>query len=142
MSNIINIIGLNTVNFIKGRKGEFRAISKARGGYLTISDFRNFENENFSENPSRVLNYYKKGALQSVEFKPEGSDYWITVFARVGKKIKVVDVDILKNLKVGTVNSLWFNTELYNSYQYKAVNAKSWESMAFVENKVEEELAI
>lgn len=142
MSNIINIIGLNTVNFIKGRKGEFRAISKARAGFLTVSDFRNFENESFSENPSRVLNYYKKGALQSVEFKAEGSDYWITVFARVGKKIKVVDVDILKNLKVGTINSLWFNTELYNSYQYKAVNAKSWESMAFVENKVEEELAV
>lgn len=142
MSNIINIIGLNTVNFIKGNKGEFRAISKARGGFLTISDFRDFENKSFSENPSRVLNQYKKGVLQTVEFKAEGSDYWITVFARVGKKIKVVDVDILKTIKVGTINSLWFNTELYNSYQYKAVNAKSWESMAFVENKVEEELAV
>lgn len=141
MSNIINILPINTVEFIKGNKGQFRAISKVRAGFLTTVDFRDFENESFSNNPANVLGYFKKGALQTVEFKAEGSDYWITVFARVGKKIKLIDVDILKGLKVGTINSMWFNTELYSSYQYKAVNAKTWDSMAFVMNEEEMEMA-
>ena len=141
MSNIINTLPINTVEFIKGNKGQFRAISKVRAGFLTTVDFRDFENESFSNDPSQVLGYFKKGALQTVEFKAEGSDYWMTVFARVGKKIKLIDVDILKGLKVGTINSMWFNTELYSSYQYKAVNAKTWDSMAFVMNEEEMEMA-
>jgi hypothetical protein len=141
MSNIINTLPINPVEFIKGNKGQFRAISKVRAGFLTTVDFRDFENESFSNNPANVLGYFKKGALQTVEFKAEGSDYWMTVFARVGKKIKLIDVDILKGLKVGTINSMWFNTELYSSNQYKAVNAKTWDSMAFVMNEEEMEMA-
>ena len=141
MSNIINTLPINTVEFIKGNKGQFRAISKVRAGFLTTVDFRDFENESFSNNPANVLGYFKKGALQTVEFKAEGSEYWVTVFARVGKKIKLVDVDILKGLKVGTINSTWFNTELYSSNQYTAVNAKTWDSMAFVMNEEEMEMA-
>jgi len=141
MSNIINTLPINTVEFIKGNKGQFRAISKVRAGFLTTVDFRDFENESFSNNPANVLGYFKKGALQTVEFKAEGSEYWVTVFARVGKKIKLIDVDILKGLKVGTINSTWFNTELYSSNQYTAVNAKTWDSMAFVMNEEEMEMA-
>jgi hypothetical protein len=141
MANIINTLPINTTEYIKGKKGQFRAISKVRAGFMTTVDFRDFENESFSNNPCNVLGYFKKGALQTVEFKPEGSDYWFTVFARVGKKIKVIDVDMLKGLKVGTINSMWFNTELYSSYQYKAVNAKTWDSMAFVMNEEEMEMA-
>ena len=141
MSNIINTLPINPVEFIKGNKGQFRAISKVRAGFLTTVDFRDFENESFSNNPANVLGYFKKGALQTVEFKAEGSEYWVTVFARVGKKIKLIDVDILKGLKVGTINSTWFNTELYSSNQYKAVNAKTWDSMAFVMNEEEMEMA-
>ena len=135
MADIINITGINTVNFIKGNKGQFRAITKVKGGFMTVSDFNEHNNELFSKNPSSVLGWYKKGALQTVEFKPEGSNYWLTVFARVGKKIKLVDKDILKDLKVGTINSLWFNTELYNYQQYSVVKAKNWDCKAFVMNE-------
>lgn len=135
MADIINITGINTVDFIKGNKGQFRAITKVRGGFMTVSDFNEHTNELFSKNPSSVLGWYKKGALQTVQFKPEGSNYWLTVFARVGKKIKLVDKDILKDLKVGTINSVWFNTELYNYQQYSVVNAKNWDSKAFVMNE-------
>jgi hypothetical protein len=141
MKNIINTININTVDFIKGNKGQFRAISKVRAGFMTTVDFRDFENEMFSNNPSQVLGWFKKGALQTVEFKPEGSQYWLTVFARVGKKIKVVDVDMLKDLKVGVVNPLWSNTELYSQFQYQAVKAKTWDSFAFVMNEEVAEVA-
>jgi hypothetical protein len=141
MKNIINTININTVDFIKGNKGQFRAISKVRAGFMTTVDFRDFENEMFSNNPSQVLGWFKKGALQTVEFKPEGSQYWLTVFARVGKKIKLVDVDMLKDLKVGVVNPLWSNTELYSQFQYQAVKAKTWDSFAFVMNEEVAEVA-
>ena len=140
MSNIINTTNIPTVNFISGRKGQFRAISKVPAGYMTTSDFRDFDNERLSKDPSQVLSSFKKGALQTVQFKAEGTDFWLTVFARVGKKIKLVDLDILKGLKVGTINSMWFNTELYNYNQYKSVNSKTWDSMAFVMNEKELEL--
>ena len=140
MENIIDIIRLNKTNFICGRNGQFRAVVKVKAGFMTVVEFNQHTNVDFSKDPSRVLGWFNKGALQTVEFKPEGSNYWLTVFARVGKKIKLVDQDMLKGLKVGTINSLWFNTELYSQYQYNSVNAKTWDSMAFVNNEKEMEL--
>ncbi len=138
MTNIINTTKLNTVDFIKGNKGKFRVIVKVKAGYTTVVESPEWMNESFSKNPSLVLGQYKKGALQTVEFQAEGSKYWLTVFARVGKKIKLVDVDILKGLEVGTINQLWSNTELYSQSQYSVVNAKSWASKAYVMNEVVE----
>ena len=139
-TQFFNTERIGTCDFIQGRTGEYRAIVKVKAGFMTVVEFNQHVNETFSKDPSMVLGWFKKGALQTVEFKPEGSNYWLTVFARVGKKIKLVDQDILKGLKVGTVNSLWLNTELYSQYQYKAVNAKTWDSMAFVSNEKEVEL--
>ena len=133
--NIINTIGLNTVNYIRGQKGEFRVVSKTKAGFMSVVEFNEYTNELFSENPSQVLGWFEKGVIQTVEFRAEGSDYWITVFARVGKKVKLVDEDILRGLKVGVVNPLFSNTELYSQHQYEAVKAKTWESMAFVMNE-------
>jgi len=140
MKNIINTIGLNTVKYIKGQKGEFRVVSKVKAGYMSVVEFNNFTNEIFSKDPSQVLGWFKKGAIQTVEFKAEGSKYWLTVFARVGKKINMVDEDILRGLKVGVVNPLFSNTDLYSQYQYQSVNAKTWDSFAFVTNDKQEEL--
>jgi hypothetical protein len=138
MSKVVNITNLRTVNFIKGQKGQFRFVVKVKAGFVTINESPPWQNEQFSENPSLVLGNYEKGALQTVEFKAEGSDFWLTVFARVGKKIKLVDLSILEGLKVGTINQLWLNTELYSQEQYKVVNAKSWDSKAYVMNEVVE----
>jgi hypothetical protein len=35
----------------------------------------------------------------------EGGQHWLTVFARKGKKVVVIDEEILKGLTVGTINS-------------------------------------
>jgi hypothetical protein len=117
---------------------EFRVVVSNKAG-MCISDFRDFENEGFTKNPSRVLNYYKKGVLQTVECRVKGSDYWVSIFKRKGKKITLVDAQLLRDLKVGTVNSFWFNTNLYSWEQYKHTNTKTWDSYVFVENKRPEE---
>ena len=82
-----------------------------------------------------VFTNFKKGALQTIEFKPEGSDYWFKVFARSGNKITTIDSDMLAAMKVGHINQDWSNSTLYSQTQYKAVKATSWESYAFVKNK-------
>lgn len=112
---------------------EFRTVVSNKAG-MHISDFRDFENEKFTTNPSETLNYYKKGALQTVEARVIGQDYWVTIFSRKGKKITLVDAQVLRDLKVGTVNQLWYNTNLYNQQQYSAVNAQSWDSYVFRQN--------
>lgn len=134
-TTIINTIGLNTVNILKGNKGQFRVISKVKAGFMTVVEFNSLVNETFSNNPSQVLGWFKKGVIQTVEFKGEDSNHWLTVFARAGKKIKFVDEAMLKGLNVGVINQLWFNTELYSQTQYQNVNAKNWESFAFVMNE-------
>ena len=75
--------------------------------------------------------------MQTVQFQPEGSDFWLTVFSRTGKRVKLIDESILANLTVGTINSMFYNTNLMDMSQYKLVGSSSWASMAFVENKVE-----
>jgi hypothetical protein len=123
---------INTCNFISGRHGEFRVITKCQAGFMVTHECTDNDNDNFSCHPASVLASYKKGALQSVEFKAEGSAVWLTVFARTGKKIHFVDEDILKTLDIGTINQLWYNTELYSQEQYAAVGAKTWADLAYV----------
>lgn len=142
MSQIIDMIGLNKNNFIDGRSGKFRVIIKCRAGFMTISECRDHDNDLYTNHPASVLTGWKKGALQTVEFQPAGSSVWLTVFARIGKTIKVIDVAILKGLDVGTINSFWVNTDLYSQVQYQAVGAKTWSDRAFVENQVEESITL
>lgn len=114
--------------------GQFRFVIKTNLGY-TCQDAREFENKRLFEQPELLLTRYKKGVLQSIQFKPnEGSDYWLTVFTRVGKKVKLIDNSILETLTVGTINQLYYNTNLYDMTQYKRVNAKSWADKAYVMN--------
>jgi hypothetical protein len=101
---------------------------------MTIVDGRDFDNERYMQYPESLINGYKKGALQTVQFNPEGTDIWLTIFARVGKKIHLCDQTILRDLTVGTINGLYYNTNFYSQSQYRAVGATSWASKAFVEN--------
>jgi hypothetical protein len=117
---------------MQGRHGKFRVITKCRAGFLTIRELNYAENEHYSIHPASVLTGWKKGALQTVEFQADGTTSWLTVFARVGKKIHVVDEEILRTLDIGTINQLWYNTELYSQHQYAAVGAKTWADLAYV----------
>tara|TARA_B100001063_G_C16703454_1_gene523888 strand:+ start:481 stop:885 length:405 start_codon:yes stop_codon:yes gene_type:complete len=123
-------------------RGEFRHIVKTKLG-MTCVDARDFDNVRMNKFPESIISGYKRGVLQTVQFKAEGSDTWLTVFSRTGKKVKLIDETILRNLTVGTINSMFDNTNLMDQNQYRAVNSKTWASMAFImnENKVEERVA-
>ena len=55
----------------------------------------------------------------------------------LGKKVNLIDESIIAALTVGTINSMYYNTNLYSHEQYQAVNSKTWASKAYVMNEVE-----
>ena len=141
MKNLVNTIGIKTNQVLStSSKGKFRFIVKCRAGFMTIVDARESDNEQYIKYPETLLSSHVKGALQTIEFQPEGYDTYLTVFAKVGKKIVTIDETILADLSVATINQFWLNTELYNQSQYSAVGAKTWASKAFQKN-VELEVA-
>lgn len=123
---INNIKGLTVVDFIRERRGTFQAIVKVPAGFMIASEIG-------SELPS--LNTWKKGALQSIQFQPEGSKAWLTVFARKGTKVIFIDEKIAETVTVGTINQLFYNTNLMDQAQYRSVNAKTWADKVFVINE-------
>jgi len=135
MKNLVNIAGINTVNVLgayANTKGKFRFVSKCRAGFMTISDARETDNEYFIAHPESIISGFTKGSLQTAEFKPEGWDTYLTIFARKGNKIVLIDEVILEHLTVGTINSLFSNTNLYNQTQYEVVGARTWADRAYV----------
>jgi hypothetical protein len=141
MKNLIvtNSKEINVCNFLSNySSGKFRFITKCRAGFLTIVDSRDSDIEYYMAHPEALIGGYKKSALHTVQFQPAGSDVWLNVFAKNGKKISVIDEAILADLTVGTINNYWSNTALYSQRQYTVVNAKSWASKAYVMNEVTE----
>lgn len=123
---INNIKGLQVVNWIGDRKGIFQAIVKVQAGFMIASEIG-------SELPS--LGRWKKGALQTIQFKAEGTSHWMTVFAKKGTKVVLIDEKIAETITVGTINSLFYNTNLMDQNQYQAVKAKTWADKAFLLNE-------
>ena len=134
---VINTTKIQMVDFMQNRPGTFRAIVKTQSGALVsyeVGDVANYPEDS-------ILCNWVKGALQTIEFVPAGSktklpgDRGLTVFARSGKKILWIDQQIAAALKVGTVNQLYYNTNLCDQNQYAAVNSKTWDSYVFRMNK-------
>jgi len=126
---MINTIkGLNIVSMIGDSKGIFQAIVRVPAGYMVAYEIG-------SELPS--LNRWKKGTLQTIQFKAEGSKHWLTVFARKGTKVIILDLKIAEQLEVGTVNSLFYNTNLMDQGQYQSMRAKTWADKVFLINGLE-----
>jgi len=123
---INKIKDLTVVNWIGDREGIFQAIVKVQAGFMIASEIG-------SELPS--LNRWKKGALQSIQFKAEGTNHWMTVFAKKGTKVILLDEKLAEIVEVGTINQLFYNTNLMDHNQYKAVNAKTWADKAFLLNE-------
>ena len=126
---------VDTLNQYKS--GEFRMVVKTKLG-MTVVDAREWDNTRMMEYPEAIIEGYKSSALQTVQFKGEGSTHFTTIFSRTGKKVKLIDETILVNLTVGTINQLYYNTNLYSQHQYKSVNSKTWASMAYQMNEVVE----
>ena len=123
---INNIKGLSVVDYIGEDKGLFQAVIKVPAGFIVAYEIG-------SDLPS--LGQWKKGTLQTLQFKREGSPAWLTVFAKKGNKVMVIDRALAEQLKVGTVNQLFYNTNLMDQIQYRAVNAKTWDDKVFVLNE-------
>jgi len=127
---------ISRTDFIKG-EGTYRAIVKVQAGFMTTVDDlgiqANWGKKQWNKGID-VFRNFKKGALQSIQFQPEGSNNWLTVFAKVGTKIKLIDNAILSEITVGDINGSWYNTNLYNQTQYQAVGAKTWADKAYVKN--------
>lgn len=134
---IINTTNISQTDFIGGRKGQFRAIVKVKAGFLTVVDDLGIEANWGRQAWNRaieVFRNFKKGALQTIQFKAEDTDTWLTVFARKGNKIVLMDTELFSTMEVGDINQNWTNTNLYSQTQYTAVNAKTWACFAFLHN--------
>jgi hypothetical protein len=59
----------------------------------------------------------------------------MTVFAKKGTKVILLDQKIAETVEVGTINQLFYNTNLMDQKQYQAVKAKTWADKAFLLNE-------
>jgi hypothetical protein len=137
MAHVINTTNIHMTDFIGDRPGQYRAIVKVRAGFFTVVDDLGIQANWGRQRWNRgidVFRNFQKGALQTIEFKAEGSNNWLTVFARSGKTVKLMDQQLFEDMEVGDINQIWSNTNLYDQKQYGMVNAKSWASKAFVMN--------
>ena len=136
--SIINSERISQVEFINDRKGEYRAIVKVQAGFMTVVNDIGIQNKWGRQQWNSAIDVFrgfKKGALQTIEFKAEGSDTWLTVFAKAGNKVKLMDYQLFKDMEVGDINQNWSSTNLYSQNNYALCNAKTWADKAFVANK-------
>lgn len=125
---IINTNKIQETDFIQGRKGEYRAIVKCQAGFMTMA-------ENAGVSAIDTFRGFKKGALQTIQFKAKNTNSWLTVFARKGKKVILMDKELFIDMKVGDINQDWSDTNLYSQTNYAMCKAKTWDDKAFVINK-------
>ena len=113
-NHFFNTNNIHSVDFIQGRSGEYRAIVKVKAGFMTIVDDLGIQCKWESgarwKSALSVFKSFKKGALQTIEFKAEGSENWLTVFARSGNKVKLMDEQMFMTMQVGDINQDWSNT--------------------------------
>ena len=137
-NQIFNSERINQVDFIQDRKGEYQAIVKVQAGFMTTVDDLGIKCK-WESGPQwkraiNVFRNFKKGALQTIQFKAEGSDNWLTVFARKGNKIVLMDTQLFLDMEVGDINQNWSNSNLYSQTNYALAGAKTWADKAFVSN--------
>jgi hypothetical protein len=134
---IINSERISQVDFIQGRPGQYRAIVKVQAGFMTVVNDIGIEN-NWGKQQWNcamdVFRNFKRGALQTIEFCPEGQERFLTVFARKAKKVVLMDTQLFENMTVGDINQDWSNTNLYSQNNYQLAGAKTWADKAFVKN--------
>lgn len=141
-NHYFNSENIGAVDFIQGRQGQYRAIVKVKAGFMSIVDdlgiASNWESGARWKSALSVFKSFKKGALQTIEFKADGTNHWLTVFARSGNKVKLMDESMFMTMQVGDINQDWSNTNLYSQANYTLAGAKTWASLAFVPNETKE----
>ena len=102
-------------------KYKYRAVSKCRAGFLTISD-----GESTVE---RIVCNWKKNALHTVEVQLPGSEHFLTVLALKANKFHLVDNCILENIKIGAIHSSF--PKMADHGHWKAIGSKTWADNAY-----------
>jgi hypothetical protein len=141
---IINSEKINQVDFITGRAGQYRAIVKVQAGFMTIVDDLGIQakwGRQQWNSAMDVFRGFKKGALQTIQFRAAGSGAWLTVFARKGNKVILMDTAMFLEMEVGDINQDWSNSNLYSQNNYRLCGAKTWADKAFVFNEQAEAAA-
>lgn len=140
-NQIINSERINQVDFINDKAGEYRAIVKVQAGFMTVVDDlgiqANWGKQQWNS-AMDVFRGFKKGALQTIQFRAKDSNSWLTVFARKGNKIILMDNAMFLAMEVGDINQDWSNSNLYSQNNYRLCGAKTWADKAFVRNSQEE----
>ena len=139
-NQIFNTENINQVDFTQGRKGTFRAIVKVQAGFMTVVDDLGIQS-NWTSGPQwkkaiDVFRGFKKGALQTIQYKAEDSNNWLTIFARKGNKVILMDTELFLDMVVGDINQNWSNTNLYSQANYNRAGARTWADKAFVSNNI------
>lgn len=116
---------IGVTNFIQGRKGKFRTIVKCQAGFMTVSDCP------LAVSAIDTFRSYSQKGLQTIQFNPEGSEHWFTVFARKGKNVHSMDEEMFMTMKVGDINQEWSRTNLYSQHNYQLAGAQTWDDYAF-----------
>ena len=141
-NHYFNSENIGAVDFIQGRQGQYRAIVKVKAGFMSIVDdlgiASNWESGARWKSALSVFKSFKKGALQTIEFKADGTNHWLTVFARSGNKVKLMDESMFMTMQVGDINQDWSNTNLYSQANYTLAGAKTWADLAFALNETKE----
>jgi len=99
---------------------EYRAVTKCRAGFLTISDGKDYL--------CNIVTGWKKSALHTVEIKTEGGVY-LTALAMKGGKFYIIDKEILENITVGDIHSSFSSMADYN--HWKNIGSKTWADLAY-----------
>ena len=111
-------------------EGKYRVITKCQAGFMITSVKQ-------AKSAIDVFRSYKIKHVHSIAFIKENDKlggYDFMVYARAGKKVWIEE-DLLRELEVGDINQSLTNTALYSQAQYKAVNAETWASKAYVMNE-------
>lgn len=102
-------------------KYQYRAITKCRAGFMTISDG--------TATLQQAVCNWKKNALQTLEVKFPGSDFYVTVLAIKGGKFVLVENSILENMTIGTIHSQFPAMADYG--HWKHIGSKTWAGLAY-----------
>ena len=111
-------------------EGKYRVITKCQAGFMVSSVKQ-------AKSAIDVFRSYKIKAVYSIarviDMERIGEQDFM-VYARTGKKVWIEE-NMLAEMTVGDINQSLTNTALYSQAQYKAVNAETWASKAYVMNE-------
>lgn len=116
--------GFHTVNHNldwNTTKYKYRAISKCRAGFMTIS-----EGETTLQ---RAVCTWKKNALQTLQIQLPDSEVYANVLAMKANKFHLVENTILENITIGTIHSQF--PKMADHGHWRSIGSKTWADNAY-----------